>query len=146
MYTLYYMTNFGVQLFTLSNRQTFIYWVIGTLSNEPATLGVYTGFFKAFQNAGAASGWKIDASHVPYLHFLIACWVLIFISFPGAYWVAFTTKETTGYSEEIEQEQQDRIEHDKLGIDEVKTTDEAKATDEVKETDHENKTYVESQA
>jgi hypothetical protein len=78
-------------------------------------LGLYTGFFKAFQNAGAASGWKIDASHVPYIHFLIACWVLIFISFPGAFWVAFTTEETTGYREEIEQDKQERIEHEKLG-------------------------------
>lgn len=113
---------------------------------------MYTGFFKAFQNAGAASGWKIDASHVPYLHFLIACWVLIFISFPGAYWVAFTTKETSGYSEEIEQDQQDRIEHDKLGSDEVKandvaqTTYEGKEADDVKETDDEDKAHAESRA
>ncbi|KAI9285215.1 hypothetical protein BC943DRAFT_306137 [Umbelopsis sp. AD052] len=124
--------------------QTFIYWVIGTLSNEPATLGVYTGFFKAFQNAGAASGWKVDASHVPYLHFLIACWVLILISFPGAYWVAFTTKETSGYSEEIEQDQHDRIEQDKLGGDAATTSEAAKVTDEdtkssdVKEIEHVN--------
>lgn len=69
----------------------------------------------AFQNAGAASGWKIDASHVPYLHFLIACWVLVFVSFPGAFWVAFLTADTTGYTEEIEQEKQERIEHEKLG-------------------------------
>ena len=121
-------------------------------------MGVYTGFFKAFQNAGAASGWKIDASHVPYLHFLIACWVLIFISFPGAYWVAFTTKETSGYSEEIEQDQQDRIEHDKLGSDEVKTNDvtqktyegeeadDVKEVDDVKETDDEDKAHAESRA
>ncbi|KAG2175373.1 hypothetical protein INT43_001020 [Umbelopsis isabellina] len=97
--------------------QTFIYWIIGTLSNEPAVLGLYTGFFKAWQNAGAAAGWKIDASGVNFLHFLIACWVLVLIAFPGAFWVAFTTSETTGYSEEIEKDQQERLEREKLGDD-----------------------------
>ncbi|KAJ2958795.1 hypothetical protein NQZ79_g5635 [Umbelopsis isabellina] len=97
--------------------QTFIYWLIGTLSNEPAVLGLYTGFFKAWQNAGAAAGWKIDASNVNFLHFLIACWVLVLVAFPGAFWVAYTTTETTGYSEEIEKDQQERLEREKLGDD-----------------------------
>lgn len=117
------------------HRQTFIYWIIGTLSNEPAVLGVYTGFFKAWQNAGAAAGWKIDGSSVTYLNFLIACWVLVLISFPGAFWVAFTTKETTGYSEEIEKDQQQRLEHEKLGDDtELEDTKHAVHIDHVDDT------------
>jgi hypothetical protein len=116
-------------------RQTFIYWVLGTLSNEPAVLGLYTGFFKAWQNAGAAAGWKIDASNVNFLHFLIACWVLVLISFPGAFWVAVTTKETTGYSEEIEKDKQERLEREKLG-DET----ELEETKETAQIDHTNTT------
>ncbi|KAM3588335.1 hypothetical protein VKS41_000783 [Umbelopsis sp. WA50703] len=115
--------------------QTFIYWVLGTLSNEPAVLGLYTGFFKAWQNAGAAAGWKIDASNVNFLHFLIACWVLVLISFPGAFWVAVTTKETTGYSEEIEKDKQERLEREKLG-DET----ELEETKETAQIDHTNTT------
>ncbi|ORX54924.1 MFS general substrate transporter [Hesseltinella vesiculosa] len=97
--------------------QTLIYYLIGSLSNDPAKLSLYTGIFKLVQNGGAVSGWRIDATHVPYLNFLIACWVLVFISFPGMFWVAWTTEDVTGYTEEIQEaKDHDHIETEKVGM------------------------------
>lgn len=62
--------------------QTFVYWLMGAMSNDLAKLAVFTGFCKSFrlllswncnstftdkslQSAGAAGAWHADAVKAP---------------------------------------------------------------------------------
>ena len=40
--------------------QTYAYWMMGSMSNDPSKLAFYAGFYKGLQSAGAAIIWAID--------------------------------------------------------------------------------------
>lgn len=48
--------------------QNFLIWVYSTFSNEPRTLGRYSGYFKGVQAFGTATAFEIDSRYVPFLH------------------------------------------------------------------------------
>lgn len=41
--------------------QTYAYWLMGALSNDPRKLAYFAGFYKGIQSAGAAVVWRLDA-------------------------------------------------------------------------------------
>ncbi|KIJ70444.1 hypothetical protein HYDPIDRAFT_105168 [Hydnomerulius pinastri MD-312] len=56
--------------------QTFVYWLLGAMSNDLAKLAVFIGFYKGIQSAGAAGAWRADAVLLPYMNIFISTWVL----------------------------------------------------------------------
>ncbi|KAG2135419.1 MFS general substrate transporter [Suillus clintonianus] len=60
--------------------QTYAYWLMGAMSNDPAKLAVFTGFYKSLQSAGAASAWSTDAARIPYMNIFLSTWCLMVAS------------------------------------------------------------------
>lgn len=56
--------------------QTFIYWTMGALSNNPKKVALYAGFYKGIQSAGAAIAWRLDAMEIPYMDMFASSWGL----------------------------------------------------------------------
>ncbi|KAG1832618.1 major facilitator superfamily domain-containing protein [Suillus subalutaceus] len=56
--------------------QTYAYWLMGAMSNDPAKLAVFTGFYKCMQSAGAASVWAADGASAPYMNIFLSTWCL----------------------------------------------------------------------
>jgi len=56
--------------------QTYAYWVMGALSNDPRKLSYFAGFYKSIQSAGAAVAWRIDALKVPFIDLFASSWGL----------------------------------------------------------------------
>jgi len=46
--------------------QTYAYWLMGALSNDPHKLAYFAGFYKGIQSAGAAVAWALDTRATPY--------------------------------------------------------------------------------
>ena len=80
--------------FADSLYQTYIYWLMGAMSNDPALLARYAGFYKAMQSAGAAISFGIDAADIPLRWECLICWILVFVSFPLVYPVVNTVSES----------------------------------------------------
>ncbi|KAF7723995.1 hypothetical protein EC973_001455 [Apophysomyces ossiformis] len=80
--------------FSDSLYQSYLYWLMGAMSNDPALLARYAGFYKAVQSAGAAISFGIDAANIPLRWECLICWLLVFISFPFIYLVANKVTET----------------------------------------------------
>ncbi|OBZ90441.1 hypothetical protein A0J61_01514 [Choanephora cucurbitarum] len=80
--------------FTDSIYQSYMYWLMGAMSNDPTLLARYAGFYKATQSAGAAISFGIDAVNVPLRWECLICWVLMFVSFPLIAFVACHITET----------------------------------------------------
>ncbi|KAA1475457.1 MFS general substrate transporter [Dentipellis sp. KUC8613] len=57
--------------------QTTTYWMMGAMSNDPAKLAYFTGFYKSIQSAGAAGVWRADGVKLPYMNIFISTWVLL---------------------------------------------------------------------
>ncbi|KAF9447178.1 hypothetical protein P691DRAFT_707190 [Macrolepiota fuliginosa MF-IS2] len=57
--------------------QTAVYWLMGAMSNDPAKLAHFIGFYKSIQSAGAAGTWRADAIKIPYMNLFISTWVLL---------------------------------------------------------------------
>ncbi|KAK7041796.1 hypothetical protein VNI00_009085 [Paramarasmius palmivorus] len=57
--------------------QTTIYWLMGAMSNDPAKLAYFSGFYKCIQSAGNAGIWRADAVKIPYMNIYISTWVLL---------------------------------------------------------------------
>ncbi|KAG8709644.1 hypothetical protein FRC08_018203 [Ceratobasidium sp. 394] len=57
--------------------QTYSYWMMGAMSNDPAKLAIFSGFYKSIQSAGAAGIWRADAIEVPYMNIFISTWALL---------------------------------------------------------------------
>lgn len=74
--------------------QTFMYWLMGAMSNDPSLLSRYAGFYKAMQSAGAAISFGIDAAGVRLRWACLICWLLVFISFPGMLYVCKVIPQT----------------------------------------------------
>ncbi|KAG1732060.1 MFS general substrate transporter [Suillus lakei] len=56
--------------------QTYAYWLMGAMSNDPAKLAVFTGFYKSLQSAGAAGVWRADGVGIPYMNIFLSTWCL----------------------------------------------------------------------
>jgi len=57
--------------------QTTAYWIMGAMSNDPAKLAHFAGFYKSLQSAGAAGAWRADAVKIPYMNLFLSTWVLL---------------------------------------------------------------------
>ena len=57
--------------------QTFAWWIMGTLSNDPLVLSIYSAFYKVFGAAGAAIVFNLDAREIPYAAMFGSYWGLI---------------------------------------------------------------------
>ncbi|TFY78369.1 hypothetical protein EWM64_g5643 [Hericium alpestre] len=57
--------------------QTTAYWMMGAMSNDPAKLAYFAGFYKSIQSAGAAGVWRADAMKLPYMNIFISTWALL---------------------------------------------------------------------
>ncbi|KAI9271948.1 major facilitator superfamily domain-containing protein [Phascolomyces articulosus] len=68
--------------------QSYMYWLMGAMSNDPALLARYAGFYKAMQSAGAAISFGIDSAGVRLRWACLISWVIVFVSFPGMFFVA----------------------------------------------------------
>jgi hypothetical protein len=69
--------------------QTYAYWLMGALSNEPRKLAYFAGFYKSIQSAGAAVVWRVDALKAPYSAMFGSSWGLcaagLVFAFPVVY-------------------------------------------------------------
>ncbi|KAF8530043.1 MFS general substrate transporter [Hysterangium stoloniferum] len=74
--------------------QALVYWIMSALTNDPFTLARYAGFYKAIQSAGVAGSFAMDAVATPYLNEHLASWGLMLVSFPPAFLVVRSIKET----------------------------------------------------
>ncbi|KAF8202831.1 MFS general substrate transporter [Pholiota molesta] len=57
--------------------QTTAYWIIGAMSNDPAKLAYFAGFYKSIQSAGGAGSWAADGRETPYMNMFISTWVIL---------------------------------------------------------------------
>ncbi|GJJ78602.1 hypothetical protein EMPS_10961 [Entomortierella parvispora] len=75
--------------------QTYIYWLMGALSNNATVLSRYAGFYKCIQSSGAAISWRINAVETPFMTELIICFALLVASIPGALFLCLRIKDHT---------------------------------------------------
>jgi hypothetical protein len=57
--------------------QTSVYWIMGAMSNDPAKLAHFAGFYKSIQSAGAAGSWRVDAVKRPFMNIFLSTWTLL---------------------------------------------------------------------
>lgn len=57
--------------------QTFAWWIMGTLSNDPLVLSMYSAFYKVFGAMGAAIVFNLDARKVSYKAMFGSYWGLL---------------------------------------------------------------------
>ncbi|KAI0366073.1 MFS general substrate transporter [Pilatotrama ljubarskyi] len=81
--------------------QALAYWIMSALTNDPFTLARYAGLYKALQSAGSAGSFGMDAVATPFLNEHLASWVLMLVSFPLAWLVLRTVKETNYEDEKV---------------------------------------------
>jgi len=97
--------------------QTYLYWLMGALSNNSRKLAIYAGFYKSIQSAGSAIIYRLDALEKPYIALFGSTWGLLLGSLLIAAPVVFLqvkdhtevakdlefTDETTAATEKFEQ-------------------------------------------
>lgn len=74
---------------------------MSALSNDPFTLARFAGIYKAIQSAGGAGSYGMDAVLTPLLNEHLASWIMMLFSFPLAFLVLRTVKETNYEDEEV---------------------------------------------
>ena len=74
---------------------------MSALSNDPFTLARFAGLYKAIQSAGAAGSFGMDAVLTPLLNEHLASWIMMLVSFPLAFLVLRTVKETNYEDEQV---------------------------------------------
>ncbi|TCD71158.1 hypothetical protein EIP91_012106 [Steccherinum ochraceum] len=79
--------------------QALAYWIMSSLTNDPFQLARYAGLYKAIQSLGAAGSFGMDAVATPYLSELLSAFVPMLVSYPLAFLVIRTIKDTN-YEEE----------------------------------------------
>lgn len=81
--------------------QTYVYWVLGALTNSSRKLALYAGFYKGIQSAGNAIVWRLDAMGLPYMNIFASSWALLgaslLISAPLIIW---WVKEETDFEDD----------------------------------------------
>jgi len=82
--------------------QTGVYWLIGAMSNDPAKLAHFIGFYKSIQSAGGAGVWRADGAGTPYFNVFLSTWALLaaglVFAFPMIY---LRVKDSTEYQDEV---------------------------------------------
>lgn len=86
----------------VATDQALLYWIMSALSNDPFTLARFAGIYKAIQSAGNAGAYGMDAVLTPLLNEHLACWSMLLFSFPLAFLVIRTIKETNYGHEEVD--------------------------------------------
>jgi hypothetical protein len=107
--------------------QALAYWIMSAITNDPFRLARFAGLYKAIQSAGGAGSFGMDAVAPPYLNELVsrppfdayastsacllipyrcfplqlASWIMMLVSFPLAYIVIRTIKETNYEDEKV---------------------------------------------
>jgi MFS family permease len=82
--------------------QSYAYWIMGAMSNDPAKLAHFAGFYKSLQSAGAAGAWRADAVKIPYMNLLISTWTLLVAGLIFALPVLwYRVHDTTDIAEEV---------------------------------------------
>ncbi|KAL6017209.1 hypothetical protein ACNR9Z_004966 [Candidozyma auris] len=56
--------------------QSYIFWILGTFSNNPKKVALYASFYKSLQSAFNAIVWRLDAQHTPFMHMFASSWAL----------------------------------------------------------------------
>ena len=74
---------------------------MSALTNDPFTLARYAGLYKAVQSAGSAGSFGMDAVLTPLLNEHLASWCMMLFSFPLAFLVLRTIKETNYEDEKV---------------------------------------------
>ncbi|KAF7790590.1 hypothetical protein EIP86_001546 [Pleurotus ostreatoroseus] len=82
--------------------QALAYWIMSALTNDPFTLARFAGIYKALQSAGSAGSFGMDAVLTPLLNEHLASWIMMLFSFPLAFLVIRTIKETNYNDEEVD--------------------------------------------
>ncbi|KAG2183724.1 hypothetical protein INT43_006735 [Umbelopsis isabellina] len=80
--------------FTDALYQSYLYWLMGAMSNDSNTLARFAGFYKAVQSAGGAISFGLDAVHTSLLVECIVCWALVAVSLPLIFLVARKVTDT----------------------------------------------------
>lgn len=76
--------------------QSFIFWVLGTFSNNPKKVALYASFYKSIQSAFAAIVWRLDATEHTYWTLFGTSWGLVQASLLiAAPLILFRITETT---------------------------------------------------
>lgn len=57
--------------------QSFIFWILGTFSNNPKKVALYASFYKSLQSAFAAIAWRLDATEHSFMAMFASSWGLI---------------------------------------------------------------------
>lgn len=57
--------------------QSYIFWILGTFSNNPKKVALYASFYKSLQSAFNAIVWRLDAQHTPFMHMFASSWALL---------------------------------------------------------------------
>jgi len=70
--------------------QAYAYWLMGSLSNNSATLSHYAGWYKSIQSAAAAVVWRLDGLEVSYKNMYISTFAILLGSILTTFYVAFT--------------------------------------------------------
>ncbi|KAI9489601.1 major facilitator superfamily domain-containing protein [Zychaea mexicana] len=91
--------------------QSYLYWLMGAMSNDPKLLARYAGFYKAMQSAGAAISFGIDSAGVRLRWACVVCWVIVTISFPGMFVVANQISQTNAPAEDTVDNDSSSTEH-----------------------------------
>ncbi|KAE9380704.1 hypothetical protein N431DRAFT_498524 [Stipitochalara longipes BDJ] len=73
--------------------QAYAYWLMGSLSNNSATLSHYSGWYKSIQSAAAAIVWRLDGLKISYRSMYISTWVILLVSVSTTFYVSFTKVE-----------------------------------------------------
>jgi MFS family permease len=82
--------------------QSTAYWLMGAMSNDPAKLAHFAGFYKSIQSAGAAGAWRADAVKTPFMNLFISTWVLLVAGLIFALpMIHLRVHETTDITEEV---------------------------------------------
>ncbi len=95
------MSDFAVDYFGDACYQALAYWIMSALSNDPFTLARFAGLYKAIQSAGAAGSYGMDAVLHPLLNEHLASWIMMLFSFPLAFLVIRSIKETNYEDEKV---------------------------------------------
>ncbi|KAI7868432.1 hypothetical protein BDF14DRAFT_1793069 [Spinellus fusiger] len=75
--------------------QGFVYWLIGTMTNDVERAARFGGFYKTIQNIGSAIASQLDANQTPYMTQLIITFALNVVGLILSYAVCWTVPEVT---------------------------------------------------
>ncbi|KAI8987050.1 major facilitator superfamily domain-containing protein [Pilobolus umbonatus] len=90
-----YIVLYAVFGFVDAIYQGFIYWLLGTMTNDTQCAARYGGFYKTIQNAASAIASQVDALHTPYLTQVYINFVIEGAGIILAYIVCFNVEDVT---------------------------------------------------